>query len=77
MYSFCQHVNLDDLNLRLCDYELVMDAFAAFRTRQLQTSCNSFLELASSGASSSDLDEVGEGSASHRFLEDLHVVRCQ
>lgn len=63
-----QHVHLDDLNLKLCDYELVMDAFAAFRTRQLQTNRTSFLEL------SGGKDEAAVGTATHRFLEDLHVV---
>ena len=65
-------MNLDDLNLKLCDYELVMDAFAGFRTRQLQTNRTLFLEL-SGGKESCDEAPV-EGATHHRFLEDLHVV---
>ena len=70
-------MNLDDFNLKLCDYEDYMDAFASFRARQLQASRQSFMDLTSSMESSLELEEnscSGSRSITHPFLEDLHVV---
>jgi hypothetical protein len=44
-----------------------MDAFAAFRTRQLQTNRTSFLELSGS-------KEACDECVSQKFLDDLHLV---
>ncbi len=54
-----------------------MDAFASFRTRQLQASRLSFMDL--SGSKENNLEFEGTNfsgyrSVTHSFLEDLHVV---
>ena len=70
-------MNLNDLNLALCDYELEMDAFAAFRTRQLQANRSSFMDLSSCNELKKDFDPQNEEDRPNRqsFLDDLHVVR--
>ena len=52
-----------------------MDAFASFRTRQLQANRASFLDLPNGGGSD-DVSNVDNGSVAQNFLEDLHVVSC-
>lgn len=54
-----------------------MDAFASFRTRQLQASRLSFLDLSSSKGIDFEMDESNHPdykSVANSFLEDLHVV---
>lgn len=74
-------MNLNDLNLKFCDYEIFMDAFASFRTRQLQANRVSFLDLSNFKENSMEAEEGGStivGRPSKQtFLEDLHVVSCK
>lgn len=53
----------------LCNYELEMDAFASFRTRQLQTPRMLFMDPHPTNHDFKDQADT------HSFLEDLHVVR--
>ena len=66
-------MNLNDLNLTLCDYELEMDAFASFRTRQLQANRSAFMDLSICDDLRETMETQGESSR-QSFLEDLHVV---
>ncbi len=75
---FFQNVSLDFLNLQLADYEVTMDAFVAYRSRQLQAPRLLILDpthpqgvMESEGCDSGD-DREGEG-----YLEDLHLVSQQ
>lgn len=70
-------MNFNDLNLTLCDYELEMDAFASFRTRQLQANRSSFIDLSSCNELRADTEtQSAEDKPSRQsFLDDLHVVR--
>ncbi len=77
IHHLFQHVNLNDLNLRLCDYELDMDAFASFRTRQLQASRVLFTDLTCLHREGVVSETNGiENTRVPSFLEDLHVVRA-
>ena len=54
-----------------------MDAFASFRTRQLQASRLSFLDLSNSKENDLEIEsssQSGYRSVTNSFLEDLHVV---
>ena len=71
-----QHVNINDLNFKLCDYELEIEAFASFRTRQLQAPRTLFTDFSTSYGNDVDFEEFkGDRASTQSFLEDLHVVR--
>ena len=65
---FYQHINLDCLNFHLAEYELELEAFAAFRARQLQASRAQITDSAHL------LPEMGQMGGASTFLEDLHLV---
>ncbi len=75
-----QNVDLNDLNLNLCNYELEMDAFTAFRSHQLSAPRMLFMDhyRQLSGQTEDDSDDGSKSSAgkSQIFLEDLHMVSC-
>lgn len=56
-----------------------MDAFASFRTRQLQAGRLSFMDLSNSNSKvhNMELEDIscpGDKPVSQSFLEDLHIV---
>ena len=73
-------MNLNDLNLNLSNYELEMDAFASFRSRQLSAPRMLFMDHYRQPSSQSDdyAEESSKSSSvkSQVFLEDLHMVSC-
>ena len=78
---FPQRVSLDHLNLQLCSYELCTEAFAAFRSRQLQAPrvlmidpTRSQIDLQVAGGVG-DEEEEEEGKFRSSVLQDLHMVR--
>ena len=70
MHFFAQHISLDYFNMRLADYELTTEAFAAFRSKQLQAPRSLILDPSSAAPFLSDETDIKPSS----FLEDLHVV---
>lgn len=72
-----QHVRLDSLNLGLADYELKMEAFEGFRSRQLQASRSLIADLSSTSSSSSQPGLRGNMAAlgtDSKGLDDLLLV---
>jgi len=70
-------VDLNDLNLNLCNYELEMDAFAAFRSRQLlapRMLFNEHYRQRSNQLEESMDDSTKSNVVKSQFLEDLHMV---
>ena len=71
-----QHISLDHLNLQLASYELDTEAFASFRSRQLQASkaliCDPTRSQLDMGE---DKDEEEQEGSACLFLEDLQLVR--
>ena len=67
-----QNVCLDHLNLRLANYELDTEAFAAFRSRQLQAPKALICDPIRSQFE--DKDEEEQEKNASLFLEDLRLV---
>ena len=63
-------MSLDYFNLHLADYELTTEAFAAFRSKQLQAPRSFILDPSSAAPFLSEEPDVKPSS----FLDDLHVV---
>ena len=72
VFFLIQNVNLDSLNLSLANYEVNMDAFVAYRSRQLQAPRSLITDL-SSTFSLPDLLR-GEVAEDDQELEDLKIV---
>ncbi|KAL5477552.1 hypothetical protein EMCRGX_G024363 [Ephydatia muelleri] len=68
-YDPFKHISLDYFNMRLADYELTTEAFAAFRSKQLQAPRSLILDPSSAAPFLSDETDIKPSS----FLEDLHV----
>ena len=67
---------MDHLNLQLASYELGTEAFAAFRSRQLQTPKALIFDPTHSQVDMrEDVEEDELGKSSNSFLVDLHLVR--
>lgn len=70
---------MNNLNLKLCDYELEMEAFAAFRSRQLAAPRMVFMDHSHLHGNQLDVIKPDESDNSELtkaqvFLDDLHVV---
>ena len=76
VFCYLQHISLDHLNLQLASYELDTEAFAAFRSRQLQAPKALIFDPNHSQLDiGEDMEEDEQGKNATSFLEDLHLVR--